>query len=164
MSRLKLVRNEVDKILMSQPNLMERRNGYIHLYGVAQNCTLLAIKKGLDIELCTIIGMLHDIFTYKYEYDKNHAVLGMEEAEGLLRKLEVFSVEEIEIIKNAIGNHSDKKNKHDKYSELVKDADVMQNSLYDTALEINHPKRLKKTLSKLGLKLKIQKLIKFKGE
>jgi uncharacterized protein len=119
---------------------------------------LLAIKRGLDVELCAIIGMLHDIFTYKYEYVKNHAVLGVEEAEQLLRKLEVFTDDEIELVKIAIGNHSDKKNKHDKYSELIKDADVMQNSLYDMAFEIDHPKRLKKILSKLGVKLKIAKL------
>lgn len=158
MSRLELVRTEIDEILLCQPNVKIRRDGYVHLYGVAQNCTLLAIKRGLNIELCTIIGMLHDIFTYKYEYVKNHAILGMDEAELLLRKLGVFSDEEINIVITAIGNHTDKKNKHDKYSEMVKDADVMQNSLYDTTFEINHPKRLKKTLSKLGLKIKIKEL------
>ena len=164
MSRLEMVRTEVDEILLCQPNVKERRDGYVHLYGVAQNCTLLAIKRGLDIELCTIIGMLHDIFTYKYEYVKNHAVLGMDEAEKILQKLGVFSDEEINIVITAIGYHSDKTKKDDKYSEMVKDADLMQNSLYDTTFEIKHPKRLKKVLSKLGLKFKIKKTQEFIGK
>ncbi len=158
MNRLELVRNEVDEILLCQPNLNMRKDGYIHLYGVAQNCTLLAIKRGLDIELCTIIGMLHDIFTYKYEYVINHAILGMDEAEKVLRKLDVFSDDEITIIITAIGNHSDKSNKHDKYSELIKDADILQNSLYDTSNEINHPKRMRKILAKFEIKLKIKEI------
>lgn len=51
MSRLELVRTEIDEILLCQPNVKIRRDGYVHLYGVAQNCTLLAIKRGLNIEL-----------------------------------------------------------------------------------------------------------------
>jgi uncharacterized protein len=156
MNRLELIRAEVDEILLSQPNVKERRDGYVHLYGVAQNCTLLALKRGLDVELCAIIGMLHDIFTYKYQYVKNHAVLGMDEAEQILVKLDVFSKKEIKLLITAIGNHSDKKNKHDKYSEMIKDADVLHNSFYSNTLEIKHHKRLKKILSKFELELKIK--------
>lgn len=158
MNRLEMVRTEVDEILLCQPNVKIRRDGYVHLYGVSQYCTLIAIERGLNIELCTIIGMLHDIFTYKYEYVKNHAILGMDEAELLLRKIGAFTDEEINIVITAIGNHSNKKEKHDKYSEMIKDADVMQNSLYDTTYEINHPKRLRKILARLDLKLKIKEL------
>lgn len=158
MNRLELVRNEIDTILLNQENVNVRPEGYIHLYGVAQNCTLLAIKRGLDVELCTILGLLHDIYTYKFGYVKEHALLGAEEAENLLRDLELFTEVEIEIIKTAISHHSDKKNIHDKYSELLKDADLLQNSLYNTSLEIKHRKRLKKAYKNLGIKVKIKKI------
>jgi len=158
MDRLELVRTEIDAILLNQENVNVRPEGYIHLYGVAQNCTMLAIKRKLNVELCTIIGMLHDIYTYKIGYAKEHALLGAIEAENLLRDLEVFTEEEIEVIKTAISHHSDKKTIHDKYSELLKDADVLQNSLYNTSYEIKHRKRLKKAFKNLGIKIKIKKV------
>ncbi len=158
MNRLELVRNEIDAILLNQNKVEERRNGYVHLYGVAQCCSILAIKRGLDVELCAIIGMLHDIHTYKFNYVKDHAILGATEAENLMKELNVFTDEEIEIVRNSIFNHSDKKTKQDKYSELLKDADVLQNSLYDTTFEIKHKKRLKKTFKNFGIKMKLKKV------
>ena len=158
MDRLELVRNEIDTILFRSEKANVRSEGFIHLYGVAQNCTLLAIKRKLDVELCTIIGLLHDIYTYKYGYVKEHAILGASEAENLLIDLDVFTKEEIDIIKTAITNHSDKKTKHDKYSEMLKDADVLQNSLYNTSFEIKHVKRLKKVFRNFGIKMKLKKV------
>ncbi|MEI6751573.1 MAG: HD domain-containing protein [Paludibacter sp.] len=158
MDRLELVRKEIDEILLNQSDVELGRRGYIHLYGVAQNCTILAIKRGLDIELCAIMGMLHDIYTYKYGYVKEHALLGVPEAEKILRGLNLFTEEEIEIVKSAITNHSDKKTKHDKYSELLKDADLLQNSLYNTTFEIKHMKRLKKVFKNFGIKIKLKKV------
>jgi len=158
MNRLELVRNEIDTILLNQNNIEERRNGYVHLYGVAQCCSILAIKRGLDVELCAIIGMLHDIHTYKFDYVKDHAILGATEAENLMKELNVFTDEEIEIVRNSIFNHSDKKTKQDKYSELLKDADVLQTSLYDTTFELKHKKRLKKIFENLGIKMKLKKV------
>ncbi len=156
MGRLELVKNEIDTVLLNQENIADQRDGIVHLYGVAQNCTLLAIKRKLNVELCTIIGLLHDIYTYKYGYVKEHAALGATEAESLLRDLEIFTEEEIQIIKTAISHHSDKKTKHDKYSELLKDADVLQNSLFNATFEIKHKKRLKKIYKNLGMKMKMK--------
>ncbi len=156
-NRIELIRQEVNTFLQNQQDPEQRREGYVHLYGVAQNCTLLGIRRGLDIELCTIIGLLHDVYTYKYNYVKEHAILGATEAENLLRKLDVFSEEEIEIIKNAITNHSNKKELHDEYSELIKDADLLQNFLYNLSFNVKHKKRIKKTLKSVGIKMKFNK-------
>ncbi len=158
MDRLELVRKEIDLILLNQPDVELRRRGYIHLYGVAQNCSILAIKRRLDIELCAIIWMLHDIYTYKNGYVKDHALLGLPEAEKILRELNLFTEEEINIVKQAIAYHSEKKIKHDDYSELLKDADVLQNSLYNTSFEIKHIKRLKKVFKSFGVKIKLKKI------
>lgn len=162
MNRLELVRNEIDSLLVNQQDDTERRNGYVHLYGVAQNCSLLALKRGLDVELSSIIGMLHDVYTYKFAYAKDHALLGATEAGNLLKRLNVFTDAEIEIVKNSISHHSDKKTKHDKYSELIKDADVLQALLYNTSFEISHTKRLKKIFKNLGIKMELKKAAKKK--
>ena len=61
MDRVEAVRQMVDEALRQQPDVEERRCGFVHLYGVAQSCGLLALKRGLDPELCTLAGMLHDI-------------------------------------------------------------------------------------------------------
>jgi len=158
MNRLELVRSEVDSILLNQEDVNVRPEGYIHLYGVAQNCSILAIKRKLNIELCTIIGLLHDIYTYRFGYVKEHAILGAYEAENILHDLEIFSEEEIQIVKTAISNHSNKKIKHDPYSELLKDADVLQNFVYNVSFEVKHVKRLKKTFKSFGIKMKLEKL------
>jgi len=163
MEKLEFVRKEIDVILMNQRDEQVRRHGFIHLYGVSDNCALLALKRGLDIELCAIIGLLHDIYTYKYGYVKNHAALGVQEAEDLLLKSELFSVREIEIVKNAIAYHSDKKNKQDKYCEMIKDADLLQNTLYNSMTEIKYPKRLKKLFKSLGIKIKLKKYMRLQG-
>lgn len=157
MNRLELVRNEVDALLSKQKRLQERRDGYIHLYGVAQLCSILAIKRKLDIELCSIIGLLHDIYTYKHGYVQEHATLGATEAEELLKSLDAFTDEEIKIIATAISNHSDKKTKHDKYSELIKDADSLHTMLYNSSIEVKHKKRLTKVFRNLGIKMKLKK-------
>ena len=61
MDRTERVRQIVDEILRGQPDDLERRCGFVHLYGVAQACALLALKRGLDAETGTIAGMLHDL-------------------------------------------------------------------------------------------------------
>ncbi len=147
MERIEVVRKEVDAILLEQLNDEVRRNGYEHLYGVAPFSSILAVKRKLDVELCTIAGMFHDIYTYKFEYVKNHAQLGAIEAGNLLKGTGMFKSDEIEI------NHSDKNTKHNKYSELLKDADVLQNSFYNISLALKHPKRLKKAAKSLGIKM-----------
>lgn len=157
-NRIELVRQEVNAFLQNQTDSEHRREGYVHLYGVAQNCSLLGIRRGMDVELCIIIGLLHDIYTYKYSYVKEHAMLGATEAESLLRKLGIFSEEEIEIFKNAIINHSNKKEIHDEYSELIKDADLLQNFLYNLSFNIKHKKRIKKLLKSVGIKMKFNKV------
>jgi len=40
---------------------------------------------------------------------------------------------------------------------MLKDADVLQNSLYNTSFEIKHVKRLKKVFRNFGIKMKLKK-------
>ena len=87
MNRLEQVRQRVDGILRGQPDLEERRCGFVHLYGVSQACALLALKRGLDVQLCAVAGMLHDIATYKTDNPAGHDRLGAVEAEHLLGEL-----------------------------------------------------------------------------
>lgn len=54
MNRLEKVREYVYKIIMNQENLRKKRNGFVHLYGVSTLCKILAKKRNLNLEICSI--------------------------------------------------------------------------------------------------------------
>jgi len=129
--RLDILRAEVDKLIISkQP--YDSRNFFIHIYGVAGFCSLLALKRGLDTELAISCGMLHDIYQITHDTIENHAVNGASVAKEILDATGLYKSEEINIITNAITTHSKKRAVHDDpYTELLKDADVLSHCLYD---------------------------------
>ena len=63
-NRIESIREYVNSIFDHIENADEKRAAYIHSYGVSHCCALLAAKRGLNIELATIIGLLHDVYSY----------------------------------------------------------------------------------------------------
>lgn len=53
-SRIERVRELVDEILLNMSDPTEGRCAYLHLYGVAQACALLALKCRENVELAVI--------------------------------------------------------------------------------------------------------------
>lgn len=135
-SRIERVRELVDEILLNMSDPTERRCAYLHLYGVAQACALLALKREENVELAVIAGMLHDIYSYSAMDSQDHAHKGAQMAHQLLTSSDLFNKEEINSICTAIYNHSDKANIHTSLDEVLKDADVMQHVLYNPLFEI----------------------------
>lgn len=76
MDRIEKLRGYIDEVLLNNKNIMERWNGYIHLYDVAQLSVILVKKRNLNQEIAIMAGMLHDIYTYKFEYSKDHGQKG----------------------------------------------------------------------------------------
>jgi uncharacterized protein len=154
MNRIELVRQVIDEVLRQRPDSEERRCGFVHLYGVAQACALLALKRGLDAELCTVAGMLHDIWTYKTGEPKDHAVPGSTEAQKIMSDLGCFTEQEISAVGTAVLHHSNKDQVHGDLDELLKDADVLQHHLYNTAFEPHQymRARLVQVLDEFGVK------------
>ena len=153
MDRIENVRKVVDEIVLNIVDAEERRCAYLHLYGVSQACALLAMKRQENIELATIAGMLHDIYSYANMDSKDHAHKGAVMARNILVSLNEFSEEEINLIGTAIYNHSDKAIVHDSLDEILKDADVMQHVLYNPLFEIkqNEQERFDALAEELGL-------------
>ena len=135
MNRIESVREVVDQVLSSVPDPTERRAGYVHLYGVAQACALLASKRGEDVELAVIAGVLHDIHSYSTGDPKDHASKELLWPE-ILSGLQMFTGHEIEKICGAIHYHSNKDGKHAPFVEVLIDADVMQHSLYNPLFNV----------------------------
>ena len=132
--RLALVRDKVDQILRQIAEWEYQRAGTIHLYGVSAVCVLLAVRRGLDPELCAVAGMLHDIRTYRTGDYQDHAQLGAPEAEKILEELGCFTPEEIALVGCAIARHSDKEACDEAVDELLKDADVLQHFLFNPGI------------------------------
>ncbi len=163
MDRLEQLREVIDDIVRNNPDKVESRCAFVHLYGVSATCTILALKRGLDPELCSAAGMLHDIWNYKIGDTPEHGQLGASEARVILTGLASFSPEEIEVICRAIARHADKESVESDLDELLKDADVFQHYLYNPSIfkvpaspeSTNQPmriRRLQRVLIELGLK------------
>lgn len=118
----------------------KKRNGYRHLIGVSQLCLLYSSTFHLNDELCAIMGLLHDYSVYKNNTSFNHALFSSELAEKLLKESLLFEKEEIEIITNAIKNHSTKSKRHDDYSELLKMCDVVESYLHEPEMVLTQDK------------------------
>lgn len=136
MDRIEKVREVVDEILLNMSDHEERRCAYLHLYGVSQACALLASKRKESVELATIAGMLHDIYSYVKMDSQDHAHKGAEMAREIMDSLEVFTEDEKNLICIAIYNHSDKTMIHSWLDEILKDADVMQHVLYNPLFNV----------------------------
>ncbi|MHB1294248.1 MAG: HD domain-containing protein [Anaerolineae bacterium] len=153
MHRVEKLRQHIDGILLHIQDDEERRCAYIHLYGVAQACALLALRRGLDVELAAIAGMLHDLSAHQSMVLQDHARHSARLAEEILAQLGIATAEEIAAVSTAIRNHSDKLRVDAPLDELLKDADVLQHALYNTALplrESNRP-RYQRLAQELGL-------------
>jgi uncharacterized protein len=124
--RVAALRALVHEVLENCPDAGWRRNGYVHLYGVSGICVLLALRRGLDVEIAATIGMLHDIATYGSGDPKDHARRSAEVARRMLRAGGGFSEAEVDTICRAIEGHSDKGARGGCYDDLIRDADVLQ--------------------------------------
>lgn len=131
-TRVDIIRNYVDKMLLENNDDNERRNGYVHLYGVGQAAALIALKRGHDrkyAELAQISGMLHDYISYMEHDTDDHAHRCEPVVRKILNDSKAFTDDEINMICKAVYNHSDKQTTHDEFDEILKDADVLQHWL-----------------------------------
>ncbi len=156
--RLESVRVVIDKMLLSIKDTEERRGAYIHLYGVSQTASMLAMKRGLNVELGAIVGIFHDYYVYLTGVKEFHDQSGAEAVRPIIRDMGIFTEDEQRIILIAIFHHSDKKTIHSEYDELIKDADVLQHYLYNTGfkVKVKSMTRLKKILDELSISADVE--------
>ena len=115
---------------------------YAHMLQVSQYCAMLAEKRGENVELAEIAGLLHDIAKIKCRDDEamlsrlvdnwdKHGEVGAEFAEELLLSNNIVSREECGIICRAISRHcnGNKDNADTAIDEILKDADVFSHGM-----------------------------------
>ncbi|MEG1772761.1 MAG: HD domain-containing protein [Clostridia bacterium] len=153
MSRIENVQSYINSIFDKISDDDEKRVAYIHTYGVAQECALLAAKRGLNSELATVIGLLHDVYSYKTGVRPLHSHNGAEMIRVAFKYdlTGLFLEDEQTIIKSAIYHHTDKEHTHDNYDELLKDCDVLQHYIYDAAYGNFNGLRLERVALEIGI-------------
>jgi len=166
MNRIEKLMEYIDVILLNKNNDHDRRMAYIHLYGVSQSCTMLAKKRGLNVELAVMAGLLHDLYTYKRkdevrhlgkeaieEVIKNHRAEGPNYIREVLTELKITTDEETEILANCHSKGYTGKNEIIyQIEKCVNDANVLQGYFYNpTNPEIKPNERLDELLSEFGL-------------
>jgi len=152
-NRIEKLRVYIDKILLNMKDSEERRCAYLHLYGVSQACSMIALKRNQDVELATMAGMLHDLYSYKTTNTENHAEYGAVLARQILEELELTNDRETDLICSAIHNHSSKGAAHSTFDEVLIDADVLQHCLYNPIFPVmEHEKqRFQNLLNEFGI-------------
>ena len=153
MSRLKELRKYVNKELNKMEDEDKRISAVAHLYGVSLAATMIARKRGLDPELASMAGMLHDLHAYKTGSYDDHAHKGAELARKILGKLELTDEAETDIICSAIYHHDDKLVTDNPMDEVLKDADVIHHCMNDLSKAIKEKEqaRFNKLCAEFGM-------------
>ena len=143
MSKLKELRKYVNKELNKMDDEDKRISAVAHLYGVSLAATMIARERGLDPELASMAGMLHDLHAYKTGSYDDHAHKGAELARKILGKLELTDEAETDIICSAIYHHDDKLSTDSPMDEVLKDADVIHHCMNDLSKAIKEKEQIR---------------------
>ena len=102
-----------------------------HHSGVTQMARLLARKRGLPLDQCTVGSLLHDIYVIVEGKYKDHAHLGAPIAANILTEVGGFNSDEADQVFRIVYYHSDKDDwSDDPFKEFGKDADILDIFLY----------------------------------
>lgn len=153
MSREIQLTKQIDRLIDKVNKASLRREAYVHLHGVAECARLIAYKRGLNDELLSVAGLLHDIHIYTKNDQKDHAHQSSRQARKILKESKLFKKKEIDKICTAIFFHADKSQKHSKFDEALKDADVLHHFVMEPWRDI--AKRKDKRLRKLKREFKL---------
>ncbi len=154
MDTIERLRRCLDEILLSVADPQERRSAYIHLYGVAQSCALIALKRGVNVELAIVAGLLHDICSYVKMDTLDHARKSSVMAGEILAKLKIINDDEAKAVCEVIEHHSEKESAHSPLAEVLKDADSFQFWLCDPLvqpIDQSRKERCDKVMAELGI-------------
>lgn len=131
MDRITCVQLYINRLLDTITDAEEHRIAAVHLYGVAGNAALLALRRGVSVELATVAGLMHDISAYATGEQKNHAGRSAAMARTCLKSTGQFTQEEMDAVCSAIAHHSDKDKQQAPLDEVLKDADVLHHCLHN---------------------------------
>ena len=111
----------------------------LHMASSARIAWCLPMERGADPELAACAAAIHDIGRIVTGRQKDHAEAGEAPARQFLRDTGLFTDEEVELLVNAVKNHSKKTEIGTPIEEAVKDADVID--CYQYGMPFDRPEK-----------------------
>lgn len=136
----------------------------MHMYSSSQLAKILALRRGMDMELASIAATLHDIAVIMTKKRDNHAERAEEYVRQAIKdfnnrngeKLGRINDEEVELLVKAISQHSNKEEyTQDSFVELLKDIDSLDRYLHGIKSEGAYIERCKRVFNELGIVIEI---------
>jgi uncharacterized protein len=131
------------KLIDSQEDTLKRDESLewesLHMASAARIAWILALERGVDPELAAAAAAVHDVGRILSGCQAGHAEAGYEPAKRFLEELALFTPAEIEVIAQAVKNHSIKTTVGTPLEEIVKDADVID--CYQYGLPFDRPEK-----------------------
>ena len=119
---LKFLNEQEQRDLKREVSLTWER---IHSMGSSRIASILSARRGVDIELGYSAGALHDFGRFVTGRQENHAEDGYEPVKDFLKRMNIFSEQEVEEVSRAVRNHSRKEVVGTPLEEITKDCDIL---------------------------------------
>ncbi len=132
----------------------------MHMYSSSQVAKLIALRRGMDMELASVAAALHDIAVIISKKTEDHAEKSEEYVRAMIakynnqwsHKLPIITLEEENILVTAIKQHSDKETySEDAFVELLKDIDSVDRYLHGIQSEGAYIERCNRVFAELGI-------------
>lgn len=132
----------------------------MHMYSSLQLAKLLALRRGIDMEVAAIAAALHDIAVIVTKKRENHAEKADKYVRDVIERYNngpwtehpKITKEEEDMIVNAIIKHSDKETySDDSFVEFLKDIDSLDRYLHGVKTEGAYLERCTRVLNELGI-------------
>lgn len=150
------------KVLSDEGRDLPIRWNVMHMYSSSQLAKVIALRRGMNMELAALAAALHDIAVIVTMKTDGHAVKAGEYVSDAINrynngpwtKLPKITKDEEDLLINAIVNHSDKEiHSDDPFVELLKDVDSLDRYLHGVKTEGAYLERCNRVLRELGINI-----------
>jgi uncharacterized protein len=156
MNRIEKVRESIDDLLFERKNIRNRLITHTHLTGVALLCGLIAKKRGANVELAVMTGLLHDLYSFITEgvpplEDKvAKSNKDSDVAREILDRLEITTADETDAICKAVCYRGT--GEYSELGQILIDANLLQHAYHNPLLPIKYgEQRVEELLAEFGI-------------
>lgn len=136
MNRIEHMKMKLLKEYEHIQDLELRHHAIEHSCTTATIASLLANQFNENQELTYLAGLYHDYYRYTYNQIYDHAKKGAPIVRQIFQHEELFHLDEIILIEEAILYHSDKTKIHSLFCQIIKCADRISQQICDN--QLNH--------------------------
>jgi len=155
MNRIDKAREAIADLLFESKDIRNRLITHTHLTSVALLCGLIAKKRGANIELAVMTGLLHDLYSFVTEgvppiEDKvAKSNKDADVAREILDKLNITSADETDVICKAVCYRGT--GEYSVLGQILLDANLLQHAYHNPLLPIKYgEKRVVELLAEFG--------------